>query len=170
MGLRGHQMEEETREQRVNRELGELLNELRVALPGVQVLFGFLLTTPFQAGFSRISNFERDVYFATLLSTAAATVLLVAPAAQHRLLFRKRDKESMLFRFNRYAISGLLFLGSSLCGATLLVTSILFALPAALATAVAVAVGVAALWVIRPLLLRGRTPRRAVEGAPGPSG
>jgi hypothetical protein len=98
---------------------------LRVALPGVQVLFGFLLTTPFQVGFSRITAFERDVYFATLLSTAAATVLLVAPAAQHRLLFRQRDKELMLFRFNRYAIVGLICLGASLCGATLLVTSIL---------------------------------------------
>ncbi len=159
---------EETHEQRVNRELGELLNELRVALPGVQVLFGFLLTTPFQAGFARISEFERDVYFATLLSTAAATVLLVAPAAQHRLLFRKRDKEAMLLRFNRYAVMGLLFLGASLCGATLLVTSLLFALSAAVSTAVAVAVGIAGLWVVRPLMLRAAT-RPTGEGAPGPS-
>lgn len=153
----------EDHEQRVNRELGELLNELRVALPGVQVLFGFLLTTPFQVGFSRITAFDRDVYFATLLSTAAATVLLVAPAAQHRLLFRQRDKELMLFRFNRYAIMGLICLGGSLCGATLLVTSILFTLPSAVVTAAVVAVGTAFLWLARPLLARTRESR---NGAP----
>jgi uncharacterized protein DUF6328 len=152
----------EDHEQRVNRELGELLNELRVALPGVQVLFGFLLTTPFQVGFSRITAFDRDVYFATLLSTAAATVLLVAPAAQHRLLFRQRDKELMLFRFNRYAVVGLICLGASLCGATLLVTSILFALPAAVATCLVVAVGIAFLWLARPLLIRARESRRRI--------
>ncbi|WP_018333382.1 DUF6328 family protein [Actinomycetospora chiangmaiensis] len=145
---------EETREQRVNRELGELLNELRVALPGVQVLFGFLLTPPLQAGFSKISMVERDIYFATLLTTAGATLLLVAPAAQHRLLFRQRDKEAMLLRFNRYAIWGLAFLGASLCGATLLVTSILFSMPPAVSTAAVVAVGVALLWFLRPLVLR----------------
>ena len=135
---------------------------LRVALPGVQVLFGFLLTTPFQVGFSRITAFDRDVYFATLLSTAAATVLLVAPAAQHRLLFRQRDKELMLFRFNRYAVVGLICLGASLCGATLLVTSILFALPAAVATRLVVAVGIAFLWLARPLLIRARESRRRI--------
>ena len=149
----------EDHEQRVNRELSELLNELRVALPGVQVLFGFLLTTPFQVGFSRITAFERDVYFGTLLSTAAATLLLVAPAAQHRVLFRQRDKELMLFRFNRYAIGGLIFLGASLCGATLLVTAILFAVPAALATCLVVAVAVAFLWLAHPLLVRARESR-----------
>jgi Family of unknown function (DUF6328) len=149
----------EDHEQRVNRELGELLNELRVALPGVQVLFGFLLTTPFQVGFSRITAFDRDVYFATLLSTAAATVLLVAPAAQHRLLFRQRNKELMLFRFNRYAILGLICLGASLCGATLLVTSILFAVPSAVATCAVVAVGITFLWLARPLLVRARESR-----------
>jgi Family of unknown function (DUF6328) len=149
----------EDHEQRVNRELGELLNELRVALPGVQVLFGFLLTTPFQVGFSRITAFDRDVYFATLLSTAAATVLLVAPAAQHRLLFRQRNKELMLFRFNRYAIIGLICLGASLCGATLLVTSILFAVPSAVATCAVVAVGITFLWLARPLLVRARESR-----------
>jgi hypothetical protein len=144
----------EDHEQRVNRELTELLNELRVALPGVQVLFGFLLTTPFQAGFSRITTFDRDVYFATLLATAVTTVLLVAPAAQHRLLFREQGKELMLFRFNRYAIVGLLFLGASLSGATLLVTSILFGLPAAVTTCLVVAVGVTSLWLVRPLRSR----------------
>jgi hypothetical protein len=153
----------EDHEQRINRELSELLNELRVALPGVQVLFGFLLTTPFQVGFSRITAFDRDVYFATLLSTAAATVLLVAPAAQHRLLFRQRNKELMLLRFNRYAIVGLVCLGASLCGATLLVTSILFTVPSAVATGAAVAVGIAFLWLARPLLVRARESRRGTS-------
>jgi len=77
---------DEDRKQRVNRELSELLNELRVALPGVQVLFAFLLAVPFQQRFTDVTVFQRDVYYGTLLMSALSIVLLIAPAAQHRVV------------------------------------------------------------------------------------
>jgi hypothetical protein len=83
---------EESRKDRANRELIEMLNELRVALPGVQVLFAFLLTVPFSVGFSEVSDFQRRAYFVTLVASALASGLLIAPAAQHRVLFRQHDK------------------------------------------------------------------------------
>src|SRR5436190_3209627 len=95
-------------QERLNRQLLELLNELRVALPGVQVLFAFLLSVPFQQRFTDVTVFQRDVYYGTLLVSALSIVLLIAPAAQHRVLFRMADKEPMLFRSNKYAITGLL--------------------------------------------------------------
>ena len=97
----------ETRQERINRELLELLNELRVALPGVQFLFAFLLVVPFQQSAGRFTEFERDVHYVALLSAAVATVLLIAPAAQHRVLFRQLDKENLLRRSNRSALVGL---------------------------------------------------------------
>jgi hypothetical protein len=145
---------DEDREQRVNRELSELLNELRISLPGVQVLFAFLLTVPFQQNFQRVNQFQRNVYHATLLMSALSIVLLVAPAAQHRLLFRKQDKEPMLFRFNKYAIAGQLCLGAALTGALLLVTSYMFGTPRAVVTTVVTVLLVLVFWVIWPLLRR----------------
>jgi hypothetical protein len=145
---------DENREQRVNRELSELLNELRISLPGVQVLFAFLLTVPFQQNFQRVNEFQRNVYHATLLMSALSIVLLVAPAAQHRMLFRKQDKEPMLFRFNKYAIAGQLCLGAALTGALLLVTSYLFGTPRAVVTTVVTVLFVLVFWVIWPLLRR----------------
>jgi amino acid transporter len=146
--------EEEDRRERVNRELMELLNELRVALPGVQVLFAFLLTVPFQSNFQRITDFQRNVYYATLLLSALSVVLLVSPAAQHRLLFRKQDKEPMLFRFNKYAIAGQLCLGAALTGALLLVTSYLFGTPRSIITTAITVVVILGFWVVFPLLRR----------------
>src|SRR5437764_5244862 len=92
--------EGETRHERIDRELIELLNELRVALPGVQVLFAFLLTVPFTQRFGHTTAIERDIYFVTLILAALSCVLLIAPSSQHRLLFRKRDKEALLLRSN----------------------------------------------------------------------
>src|SRR5438270_13910323 len=98
----------ETRSERINRELIELLNELRVALPGVQFLFAFLLVVPFQQGGSKTTPFEHGVYYVALVSAAVASVLLIAPAAQHRVLFRQRDKEALLKRSSRSAFAGLM--------------------------------------------------------------
>jgi len=145
---------DEDRKQRVNRELSELLNELRVALPGVQVLFAFLLAVPFQQRFTDVTVFQRDVYYGTLLMSALSIVLLIAPAAQHRVLFRKADKEPMLFRSNKYAITGLLCLGVALSGAILLVTSYLFNGVLAVITASVAIVMILAFWVVVPLLRR----------------
>src|SRR3954454_21701601 len=101
----------ESQHQRVDRELIELLNELRVALPGVQVLFAFLLTVPFTQRFARTTTIERDIYLVTLILAALSSILLITPSSQHRILFRKRHKEALLIRANRYAIAGLICLG-----------------------------------------------------------
>src|SRR5918999_1558817 len=95
---------EETHSQRVNRELIELLNELRVALPGVQVLFAFLLAVPFAQGWAQTNDFQRDLFFGILLATAISTALLIAPSAYHRMNFRARDKERMLLTSNTMTI------------------------------------------------------------------
>src|SRR3954464_7829503 len=95
---------DETEEERLDRNLGELLQELRVALPGVQVLFAFLLAVPFQQNFSKISEFEKKIYFATLMLTAISAALLIAPSAYHRLTFRYQQKHRLVFVSNRLAI------------------------------------------------------------------
>ena len=97
----------ESKKERVDRELIELLNEVRVALPGVQVLFAFLLVVPFNQRFVELTTAERWVYYATLLSTALAAALLIAPSSYHRLRFRQGDKEQMLLTSNRLLVSGL---------------------------------------------------------------
>lgn len=119
-------MAEETKKERVDRELIELLNELRVALPGVQVLFAFLLTVPFSQRFSQVTAVQKDVYFATFVSAAVATIFLIAPSANHRVQFRQDDKEALLIRSNWLAIVGTVFLASAVMGTTFLITDILF--------------------------------------------
>jgi predicted membrane channel-forming protein YqfA (hemolysin III family) len=122
---------------RLDRELIELLNELRVVLPGVQVLFAFLLTVPFTNRFSSITNTQRQVFFATFLLTTAATALLIAPSAYHRLRWRQHDKEQMLRTANRLSIGGMVFLTLALVCATFLVADlILHVTGAAIVTAV----------------------------------
>src|SRR5436190_6251802 len=83
-------------QERLNRQMIELLNEVRVAMPGVQVLFGFLLAVPFQQRFATVTAFQRGVYFVTLLCAAAATAFLVMPVAYHRLMFRRRDRPAII--------------------------------------------------------------------------
>lgn len=119
-------MSEEDHKERVNRELMELLNELRVAIPGVQVLFAFLLTAPFNQRFNVTTSFQRGVFLTALLTCAAASALLVATASQHRLLFRHAQKEDLLRRGNRMAIAGFAALAVSLASGVLLVTNFLF--------------------------------------------
>ena len=116
----------ETKAERADRNMGELLQELRVALPGVQVLFAFLLTVPFATGFQNLTADQRDLYFGVLVSTAIATAFLIAPSAHHRLLFRQRDKEHLVIVSNRLTIVGLLVLGISITGAVLLIADLLF--------------------------------------------
>jgi hypothetical protein len=146
----------ETRPERINRELLELLNELRVALPGVQFLFAFLLVVPFQQAADRFTDFQRDVHYVALLSAAVATVLLIAPAAQHRVLFRQLDKEHLLRRSNRSALVGLLALALAICSALLLVVDVLFSRAQAWATAGAVAALLLWWWVLVPFWHRAR--------------
>ena len=111
----------ESKKQRINRELIELLNEIRVGLPGVQFLFACLLIVPFQQGASKITSFERGLYVVTLVSAAISLTLLIAPAAQHRVLFRQRDKEALLRRSSRSAFGGLMVLIVAISSALMLV-------------------------------------------------
>jgi hypothetical protein len=115
------------------------------------VLFAFLLVLPFQSRFGDVTPFQEKVYYATLLSTAMASVLLIAPSARHRLRFRKDDKAYVVFTANRLAIAGLAFLGLGMAGAVLLVSDFLFGAVAATLATVAVAAGVAWLWFGSPL-------------------
>jgi hypothetical protein len=116
----------ESAEERHNRELIELLNELRVALPGVQVLFAFLLAVPFANGFPRLSSTGRDVYFAAFIATALSTVLLIAPSSYHRLRWRQHDKERMLTISNTLTIAGLLSLAVAVTCVVFVITDFLF--------------------------------------------
>jgi hypothetical protein len=149
----------ETRQERVNRELIELLNELRVALPGVQFLFAFLLIVPFQQTVDRITEFQGDVYFVALVSAAVATALLIAPAAQHRVLFRQQDKEALLRRGSRSAFLGLVVLALAICSALLLVVDVLFSRTQAWVTSGAVGGLLLLWWVLVPFWHRSRNDR-----------
>ena len=129
---------EESRSQRINRELIELLNELRVALPGVQFLFAFLLVVPFQQRVAQTTPFQKDVYFLALVTAAVATALLIAPAAWHRVLFRQHDKEKLLRRSSRSAFAGTVVLAVAISAAVLLVVDVLFSATQAWVTAIVV--------------------------------
>ena len=147
----------ETKKQRVDRELIELLNELRVALPGVQVLFAFLLILPFQQGFTSVSEIARDVYFAGLATSAAAIAFLIAPASYHRLNHRRgtAEKEQMLLTSSKLAIVGTFFLAAGIACSVFVVADVLFGPLFALGAGIAVAVLIVALWYILPLTRRG---------------
>jgi hypothetical protein len=116
----------ESAQQRQNRELIELLNELRVALPGVQVLFAFLLAVPFANGFPKLNGTQRDVFFAAFIATALSTVLLIAPSSYHRLRWRQHDKERMLIIANALTIAGLFCLAVAITCAVFVITDFLF--------------------------------------------
>ncbi len=146
----------ETRRERIDRELMELLNELRVALPGVQFLFAFLLIVPFQQTRDDLTDLQRTVYFVALLAAAVATLLLIAPAAQHRVLFRQHDKEALLRRSNRSATLGLTVLAVAIVSAVLLVTDVVFDLTLAWFTAAVVAALLAWWWIAVPFWKRAR--------------
>jgi hypothetical protein len=147
---------DESPEERADRNLNELLQELRVALPGVQILFAFLLTVPFAQGFTRLDDFQRDLYFGVLMSTAVSTALLIAPTANHRLLFRLRDKENLVLLSNRLAIAGLVVLIVSLTGAVLLIADVLFQSPAPALYTAAIGLVLVLTWVVMPVIRRVR--------------
>jgi len=138
----------------LDRELIELLNELRVALPGVQVLFAFLLAVPFARGWQRVTNFQRDVFFVAFLCTTAATILLIAPSTYHRLRWREHDKEHMLVTANRLTIAGSVFLALAMISVVLLITDLLFSVGWAIVATALVAFGFGWFWYGLALLRR----------------
>jgi membrane-bound acyltransferase YfiQ involved in biofilm formation len=145
---------DETPAERADRNLNELLQELRVALPGVQVLFAFLLTVPFAQRFARVTTFQEKAYFATLLLSTVATALLIAPSAYHRLNFRQRDKEHIVNMAGRFAVAGLATLALAMTGAVLLVTDVLFGSTVVALAAAGTGAMFALLWFALPLRRR----------------
>ena len=144
----------ESREERVNRELIELLNEVRVALPGVQVLFAFLLAVPFAQRFEDVSDLQRDTYMVALIGTMLGSLFLIAPTAHHRIRFRDPDKESILKLANAFTIAGTVFLALSMTAVVFLVTDLLFkGLFTAVVTSVTAAL-FAVVWFVLPLVQR----------------
>jgi Family of unknown function (DUF6328) len=144
----------ESAAERLDRNLEELNAELRVIVTGVQVLFAFLLVVPFNSGFSTIGDFGRVVYFVTLLLAALAAMCMIAPSAQHRLLFRRGDKSYLVFAANRLAIAGIVFLALAMCGSLLLVATRLFGILAGVLTVLLGALPFAATWFAMPLRRR----------------
>jgi len=145
---------DESPSERVDRELIELLNELRVALPGVQVLFAFLLTVPFSQGFVKTTEFQRDLLFGVLASTAVSAALLIAPSAWHRLRFRQRDKELILFASNRMAVAGLGFLALAMVGAVMLIANYVFSDALTVVSGIIAFLIFSGLWYVLPLARR----------------
>jgi amino acid transporter len=148
----------ETPKERANRELIELLNELRIVLPGVTVLFAFLLAVPFAKGWSRVTEFQRDVFIVAFLATGVSVAFLTAPSSYHRLRFRSGDKERLVRAGNRLSIAGIAAFAVALEAVVLLVVDYVVSSGAAIAATVGFALLVVGLWYGLPLYgkFRGR--------------
>ena len=144
----------EDQQERLNRQMMELLNELRVAMPGVQVLFGFLLTVPFQQRFQRVTEFQETVYFVTLIAAATATAFLIAPSAYHRVMLEQHDKPNIIHIGTGQMLVGLGALAIAMNGAVLLVTDVLFEASTVTVTLVVLASLYLTLWFGFPLSRR----------------
>jgi amino acid transporter len=153
--------QDETPKERADRELIELLNELRVVLPGITVLLGFLVAVPFAKGWTRVTTFQRDVFIVAFLSTAVSVALLAAPSSYHRLRFRQGNKERMVRIGNRLAIAGIAAAAVSLEAVVLLVTDFVVSRGFAIAATAALFLVVGVLWFGLPLwaALRDRSAR-----------
>jgi Family of unknown function (DUF6328) len=143
-------------QERTARELIELLNELRVILPGVQVLFAFLLMVPFTQRFPDLDDLETGVFFMTLLCTAVATALLIAPSAHHRILWRGGVREQRLVLGNILTIAGLIFLLPAIVGVVFVITAFIFGLTAAVVVTGLLALFFVMLWFVFLLRYRGK--------------
>jgi O-antigen/teichoic acid export membrane protein len=141
----------ESEMERLDRNTVELLNELRIAAVGIQVLFAFLLIVPFNTGFKQVSSFDRYVYFVTLLCIAIAAALLIAPSIHHRLLFRRRQKAYLVRLGTQLIIVGMLFLTVGLTGILVLISHVLWGGTTAAVVGVCAALGVSGLWFAIPL-------------------
>jgi hypothetical protein len=143
-------------ERKRDRQMIELLNELRIALPGVQILFAFLLTVPFTQRFPDLSAYERDVFYVTLIATALSTACLIAPSAAHRLRFHQGDREWLVESANTLLIIGLGFLAIAIGAAFLLITELLFDGPRVWIYSAIMWAAILGLWFGRPLYRRMR--------------
>lgn len=153
--VEGPQSDEDPKE-RIDRELIELLNELRVALPGVQTLFAFLLVLPFQQSFSKIDTTARSAYVTALLAAAATTALFITPTSFHRVRFRSGDKERMLFISNKTAIAGLALLVVAMTASVLVVLEEIFGPAVSVPVSSAVALWFTWFWFVLPFVGKGK--------------
>ena len=149
----------ETQEERDDRNLIELLQELRVGGLGIQVLFGFLLALPFTTRFVQLYLWQRDLYTGVLLTSAVATALLLGPVAYHRLVFRRRQKEHLVRAANVMAIGGLVAVSIAVSGTVLLVVSYVDKTVTGIVIGACMACLFAGLWFAYPLVRRGRAER-----------
>ena len=153
--------DDEDEKERLNRKLIELLNEVRVALPGVQVLFAFLLVLPFSSGFEKVTDLQRGVYAFALACAALASVLLIGPSAYHRHRWRQLDKETMaekeemLVAQSRFVVGGLLLVAVAVTGVVFLIFDFLFSTSIAAVVATAIALAFGWFWYGLPLSRRG---------------
>ena len=150
----------ESEEERADRNLSDLLQELRVALPGVQVLFAFLLTVPFTQRFDDLSDFEEKLYFGVLITVALATVMLAAPTTSHRILFRRQQKEFIVTLSNTLALIGLSLLAVAMCGAIALISHFIFGATTAVITTIVMASAFIGFWFLGPIRRRQQLPPR----------
>jgi predicted membrane channel-forming protein YqfA (hemolysin III family) len=150
----GSPRKDESEGERLDRNLAELLQELRVALPGVQVLFAFLLAVPFQQGFKEITAFQEKAYFVTLLLTAISAALLISPTAYHRMTFRRQQKKHLIKVANYLTIAGIACLALAMTGAIMLITDVLFGATATVVFSVLALSMFVALWGLLPLRRR----------------
>lgn len=151
--------EHEDEQERRNRQLDQLLQETRVVMPGVQVLFAFLLAVVFQQGFGKTTQFQKDVFLATIVSAAGAALCFIAPAAWHRILFEQRDKRHIIDVANRFIICGVGFLALAMTLALILVCDVVFTTATAVVVATVVGGAFAWFWFAAPLLRRARDRR-----------
>jgi len=163
-------MAPETPTEARDRQLDQLLNETRVAMPGVQVLFAFLLTVPFAAGYGRMTGFQRTVYVVALLASALASAFFIAPSGYHRLLFHRHEKRSIVRWGSASMIAGLGFLAVAMNAAILLVLDVVVGGVAAIAVATVTSLTFLSLWFGAALARRERSgdePRDRAAGADG---
>jgi hypothetical protein len=147
--------DDEDRAERNSRRLIELLQEVRVATAGVQILFGFLLAVPFSQGFEKISSFDKHVYLVVLICTALSSALLISPTALHRLLYKRGHKAEIVQYASVMTIWGLVLLAVAMVGVVLLLTNVIFGAGAAIAVTAPIAVVFAVTWFVVPLVMRG---------------
>ena len=155
----------ESKSERLNRELMELLQELRVVIPGVQVLLAFLLTVPFQQRFADLPGSMRNAFFASIACATLATAFLIAPSAHHRLRWRAGEKEALVRIGNQMAIAGTVFLAAAIVLALYVVTDVLFATDLALWTAIGAVIVFGGLWYALPMLWRSPSDQEKAEDA-----
>ena len=151
---RRQERHEETEQERLDRNLEQLLTELRVAMPGVQILFGFLLSVPFTQRFGDVTTFQRDVYGVSLVAAAVATAFLIAPTAFHRMTFRRGQKRHLVFAANKWTLVGLGALAIAMNAAVLLVADFLFDAWVAIVIVAILGGLYAVLWFLYPFLQR----------------